>query len=361
MGQASRESSRQDLIGDAAALKSALRTCIDWTVGQLCASADDVVLTNGTTEACDIALRSPRPQQPRSILVTNHAHPTIIGAAERAAAYLSRITGAPVEQRVVDVPTRLDLCPKLFASDFVNRCMSVSGGLPAYLVLEHITSLGLRLPVVDVAQQIESRGVPIHLIIDGAQAVGPWPVGELGSADYIGCFHKYANGPLETGFAVVRGVDTALLPHAHATRLRRMFENDGEQMPTLDLQKWTRCAAVLNALPSAAEMAAQLKELRAVLLSRGLPLHPTTAVQPDSPYGSHIVTIDAVSTPRADGVLRRLTGGGWIVTVRGRYVRVSLHHSVTVQQLDAFAVALKAALCDRTLDDVRSELERRTA
>jgi selenocysteine lyase/cysteine desulfurase len=343
MGAGSEDQPAVDLSIAAAELKQAMRFCIGWTARWVDAPLGDVILTDGTTAACDIVLRTPRSVRPRKILVTDRAHPTIRGAARRAAAYLSRVSGESVSVETVDLPLQ-SAAGGRFANAIVDRLEQLCEGAACYFIVEHVTRLGLRLPVSEVTQMIERRSLPIHVIIDGAQAVGIWECGDIGSADYIGCFYKYVNGPVGTGFAVVRGVDQDILPHASASRLISVLDSDGEVLPTLDRLKWRRCSEALRSLSANNEHTERVRALRNVLVSQGLPLHDMIPMASDSPLASHIVTFELPSADRCRAVTHLLAAKGWYVKAEDSLIRASLHHSLTFEDIAAFSTQLRAAL-----------------
>lgn len=322
-------------------LKQAMNQALSWSARQVGATSADLVLTNGSTEAFDLILRTPRLPVPRTILVSDQAHPTVWYAAAGAAAYLSRMTGENVQALRFDLPEDKGAAPSKMAHDIIERATAVSRDLPAYLILEHVTSLGWRLPVYEVACELEKIDAKVHLVIDGAQASGVWQLAELRGADYIGCFHKYVGAPIESGFAVVKDLDPDLLPHTHAARCCRLLNQEGEHLPTLDHEKWVGCGEAISSLPSPGSIIERLMELRRILVSSKIPLHPAIAVDSESPSASHIVSFDAGLSSRAERITKRLAQSGWFVGLKGRSIRVSAHHSTTAEEIESFVATFR--------------------
>lgn len=78
------------------------------------------------------------------------------------------------------------------------------------LALSHVTcTTGLRLPVREICQISHKRGIPV--LLDGAQAVGQFPVQlkEIGCDFYAACGHKWLLGPMGVGMLYIH---TAYLP-----------------------------------------------------------------------------------------------------------------------------------------------------
>lgn len=335
-----------DLHAAGLRLKQAMNQALSWSARQVGVTSADLVLTNGSTESVDLVLRIPRVPVPRAILVSDHAHPTVWGAARRAAAYLSRMTGEDVQALPFHLPAHKSGTPSNIALAIVERAIRAARGLPTYLILEHVTSLGLRLPVYEVGCELERAQRNIHLVIDGAQAVGVWQLAELHAANYVGCFHKYVGAPIETGFAVVEGLEPDFLPHTHASRCCRLLNEEGEHLPTLDHEKWIGCAEAIDSLPSPGSIVERLMELRQILVGSEIPLHPAIPVDSESPFASHIVSFDTGASNCAERIAKRLAESGWYVGAKGRYIRVSAHHSMTSEEIESFVPLLRRAFIE---------------
>ena len=341
LGEHSVGGQNYDVIGASAALKGALRRCIEWTAAWMGCSPDHVILTSGTTEGCDVALRAARGRRPEVILFTNHAHPTVREAVRRAAKYLTAVGDTEVEAIELQLSLRGTSSEDL-AVLIGHHAETAAAGRCALLLLEHVTTFGERLPVEEIESYFTEKQPGTTLVWDGAQAVGLWRPKHPSEADYVGCFHKYVDGPVGTGFAILRDVDLDLLPHRVAARQYGLLAGEGELLPSDETTKWLACAAALGeSVDDDGVRLGKVVRLREVLVAA---LPPNILGGAVDSLRSHIVTIDMGSSARATAVWLRIEDQGFRTKLEGGRIRISLHHSLSENEVALFAVQLRSEI-----------------
>jgi isopenicillin-N epimerase len=157
-------------------------------------SRDDLVFVPNATTGVNVVARS-LPMEPGDEVVGTDLE---YGACERAWEWFCAKRGARYEKAHVPLP--------LTSPDEVVEAMfaAVTPRTRA-IFLSHVTSgTALRLPVEGVARRAREMG--ILTVVDGAHAVGQWPVDleALGADFYASNFHKWLCAPKGSGFLYAR-------------------------------------------------------------------------------------------------------------------------------------------------------------
>jgi isopenicillin-N epimerase len=157
-------------------------------------SRDDLVFVPNATTGVNVVARS-LPLEPGDEVVGTDLE---YGACERAWEWFCDKRGARYEKAHVPLP--------LTSPDEVVEAMfaAVTPRTRA-IFMSHVTSgTALRLPVEDVARRAREMG--ILTVVDGAHAVGQWPVDleALGADFYASNFHKWLCAPKGSGFLYAR-------------------------------------------------------------------------------------------------------------------------------------------------------------
>jgi isopenicillin-N epimerase len=157
-------------------------------------SRDDLVFVPNATTGVNVVARS-LPMEPGDEVVGTDLE---YGACERAWEWFCAKRGARYEKAHVPLP--------LTSPDEVVEAMfaAVTPRTRA-IFMSHVTSgTALRLPVEDVARRAREMG--ILTVVDGAHAVGQWPVDleALGADFYASNFHKWLCAPKGSGFLYAR-------------------------------------------------------------------------------------------------------------------------------------------------------------
>jgi isopenicillin-N epimerase len=155
---------------------------------------DDLVFVPNATTGVNVVARS-LPLEPGDEVVGTDLE---YGACERAWEWFCDKRGARYEKAHVPLP--------LTSPDEVVEAMfaAVTPRTRA-IFMSHVTSgTALRLPVEDVARRAREMG--ILTVVDGAHAVGQWPVDleALGADFYASNFHKWLCAPKGSGFLYAR-------------------------------------------------------------------------------------------------------------------------------------------------------------
>jgi isopenicillin-N epimerase len=155
---------------------------------------DDLVFVPNATTGVNVVARS-LPLEPGDEVVGTDLE---YGACERAWEWFCAKRGARYEKAHVPLP--------LTSPDEVVEAMfaAVTPRTRA-IFMSHVTSgTALRLPVEDVARRAREMG--ILTVVDGAHAVGQWPVDleALGADFYASNFHKWLCAPKGSGFLYAR-------------------------------------------------------------------------------------------------------------------------------------------------------------
>lgn len=330
LGEASADLTAMSLQAREGVLLKAMKDCISWAASWTGYPEDQIFLTSGATAACDVVLRLPRRESPRVLLTTNHAFASIADAVRRAGRAMGRAQGTLVRHEVVSIDQIAGLPPTDAARTVAASVVGLTLGAPALFVVEHITSsLGLRLPVEEIAEAL--RDSNCEVIVDAAQSVGVWRSAKPAQSSFA-CFHKYLNCPAGTGFGVVNAELHEFLPASTITLAKL-----AETMATQDPDQWIQCRDRLSSTQVSGNIPDQVLALRAILETklRGFVSPAVASTNPS--YRSHIVTLDAGESDRAQRLWEALGVSGFKTKLSGRHLRVSLHHSLTTKDVEAFS------------------------
>jgi selenocysteine lyase/cysteine desulfurase len=277
------------------------------------------------------------------------AHECTIRSVECAADFVGALTRRTIKVRKLRISDLFDLGPEAFAKELVGRISSVCDGRgTVVLVLEHVTSLdGWLLPAAEIARRIHRITPHVELILDGAQAVGLWQPPKGLNYAYVGCFHKYVDGPVGTGFCVLPpGRADVALHRIRATQSWR-FTGTGEHLPTTDVAKWKRCADALLSLSargSARAREARIRKLRQELINQ-LPSEITSQVPShQAVYRSHIFSLAFPSVDEAVRIHDRLQASAFGTKRLENLIRVTLHDTNDSSSLSSFAAFVSDAM-----------------
>jgi selenocysteine lyase/cysteine desulfurase len=161
--------------------------------GQLGIKVDEVALVRNTSEANNIINAGISLKAGDEIVIWEQNHPTNhVAWAVRAERYgvVVRTVSVPAQ------PTRIDELIAPF-EEAISRRTRV-------LTVTHVSNVsGLKLPIRELAQLCQSRGVHFH--VDGAQTWGALEVNlaEIGCDSFSGSAHKWFLGPKEVGMLYV--------------------------------------------------------------------------------------------------------------------------------------------------------------
>lgn len=311
------------------------------------ADSEELALTRGATEAMEIAQLGLDLRPGDEILTSDQDFFRMLNTWEQ------RVQRENV--RLVTVP--LPLSPS-HPDEYVDAFRRRVTPRTRVLMLCHVTNLsGMALPVAEICRMAAARGV--YTLVDGAQAFGHIPVnvGELGCDFYAGSVHKYALGPLGTGFLYV----------ARRRILELWALTPGNPDLREDIRKFedvgTHPAAAHNAVPEALRFTAgigperieeRIRALTARCASalRGLPdVRVFTPALARLSTGILTVGVRGMEDPRP--LVRALWDQERIVVRAVRHpectgVRVSPHIYNTPAEIDHFAAAFAALLQRRS-------------
>jgi L-cysteine/cystine lyase len=272
------------------------------------ASADEVALTNSTTEGCNVVLAGLGIGAGDEVVTTDSEHPGLFGGLVASGADL-RV--APVR----DLPV----------AEVTSAVRQQVTGKTRLIALSHVSWLtGAVLPIADLV------GLDIPVLVDGAQAAGAIPIDvhELGCDFYTVSAQKWLLGPDVTGALYVRSERVSELRMAMPSYGSWEFGHDHAYTPRETAARfdpgWIAAATGVGLLESlafadeagaerydhAASMAAQLRHMleavgHEVVTEPGQATLVTWKAQEDS---------KAVVERLADAgvVVRDLPGLGWL-------------------------------------------------
>jgi len=340
MTESGTDGGRLDTEACARNLTAAYFACGNWVAAWCGVDSGRVVLTAGTTDACDNALLVGGPAN--SILIhTDLAHECTQRSVYCAADLISAVTGRRADTARVKISDLFHLPPETFSEVLVDRLRKLTGGKAATVVLEHVTSHdGFRLPIHEISADFAKHMPEIYLVIDGAQATGLWrPPANLRGA-YIGCFHKYMNGPVGTGFAVLPPAATDMMPHRlRATRPVGVCRT-GEYLPTTEIGKWLGCAQAIALFQKHRHIEDRVSIIEALRLHlfAALPrpiCEPLDCIRPE--YQSHILNLHCTDSVSAEQLWRKLDERGFGTKLVASGIRITLHDDLDVDTVDSFA------------------------
>jgi selenocysteine lyase/cysteine desulfurase len=156
-------------------------------------TADEILITRGTTEGMITLANAVRLDRGDHILTTDQEHEggeaCWAHRARREGLHIDRVAIAPEEH---DLPT------------IVQRFADAIGPATRVISVSHvITTTGLRMPIAEISALARARN--ILCLVDGAQAVGAIQVDvkALGCHAYATSGHKWLMGPKGTGLLYV--------------------------------------------------------------------------------------------------------------------------------------------------------------
>jgi selenocysteine lyase/cysteine desulfurase len=172
--------------------------------GLLGCTADEILITRGTTDGMITLANAVRLERGDHILTTDQEHE----GGEACWAHRARREGLHID-RVVIAPEEHDLAAIL------RRFADAIGPATRVISVSHvITTTGLRMPIAEISALARARN--ILCIVDGAQAVGAIHVDvkALGCHAYATSGHKWLMGPKGTGLLYVSREAGALIEPA---------------------------------------------------------------------------------------------------------------------------------------------------
>lgn len=156
-------------------------------------SADEILITRGTTEGMITLANAVRLEPGDHILTTDQEHE----GGEACWAHRARREGLHID-RIAIAPEEHDLAA------IVRRFADAIGPATRVISVSHvITTTGLRMPIAEISALARARN--ILCLVDGAQAVGAIQVDvkALGCHAYATSGHKWLMGPKGTGLLYV--------------------------------------------------------------------------------------------------------------------------------------------------------------
>jgi selenocysteine lyase/cysteine desulfurase len=265
----------------------------------------------------------------------------LLGAGEFSTGEMGNFQPALTQVKISDL---FDREPCKLASELARRVGALCDVGNRVLVLEHVTSEdGLLLPLVEISAELRTALPGVNLVIDGAQAAGLWRPPAGLDCTYAGCFHKYIDGPVGTGFCVLpRGLTSKALHRLRATQSEN-FRGTAEHLPTTDVAKWRACMEAVESLcarGSSDDRLARVLDLRRDLLEQ-LPSEAKLHMcHVRAEYRSHILSLNIGSNGEAKEIWRRLLERGFSTKQLDHGVRITLHHTLSSQSVGTFANVL---------------------
>ena len=328
-------------------LSAAYRVCANWVAEWCGVDSDRVVLTTGTTDACDNALLASG-HATRMLINTDLAHECTQRSVLCAADLISTLTGMQTDTACLRISDLFHLPPETLSEVLVSRLRELTRGEAATVVLEHITSHdGRRLPIHEISGDLARRMPEVYLIVDGAQGAGLWRPPTNFRGTYIGCFHKYMNGPVGTGFAVLPPALAEKMPHR--LRATRPVDADrtGEYLPTTDISKWLGCAQAIASFRQHrhTEDRVSIVEALRLHLFAALPRPMREDLDCILPqYQSHILNLHCSDVVSPEHLWRTLDNLGFGTKRTASGIRITLHDDLDVDTVDSFTQNLLEAL-----------------
>jgi selenocysteine lyase/cysteine desulfurase len=157
-------------------------------------STEELAWTQNTTSAIDLAVRSLPWRAGDRLALSGTEHTSTRTLVQG----LEQFTGC--KTTVIPVGDGTHYSPELFLGE-LDRLLTSDHRL---LIISQVSCIdGRRLPVVEATRIAQGRGVKV--LVDGAQAVGQFPVdvAEIDPEFYAGSVHKWLLGPAGIGYLVV--------------------------------------------------------------------------------------------------------------------------------------------------------------
>lgn len=347
IGESSVADGELDIAQSAKIIALANQKCAEWAARWCSVDVGRIVLTTGTTDACDAALLV-RNEIPEVIVYTDLAHNCTRGSVIGASRFLSTISNTNVTTATLAISDLFSLPPKRFVNEMYRRLSGLIDGRKAILVLEHVTSVeGFRLPLDHIVDRSTSLLPQVDLVIDGSQAVGLWrPPASLTGA-YVGCFHKYLDGPVATGFAVLPSGLAEMAPYRLSITRVPLQDCPEEHFPTTDIGKWTLCSKSLEEFEkgrSTSERITVIENFRELLVQE-LPeqlLDRANHVLPI--YKSHILLLKSEPLIDIVTVWQFLRNRGFSTKRTTEGIRITLHDGLRIEMIESFSSILAQAV-----------------
>lgn len=322
--------------GPALAAANAVRALAAAFIG---CETDELLITNGTTDALNIVAGAVRLAPGEAVLTTDQEHHGGLAGWH----YRARRDGVRID-RVPVPPGETD------AGAIVDRFAAMIRPETRIIAISHILfSTGLRMPVAEIAALARARG--LLCVIDGAQAIGMIPVDvrAIGCHAYAASGHKWLMGPKGTGLLYV-SPDAGDRIEPMRWELGRDYVAESSGMGPLPL------VAGLGAAIEAAEAEGMAAIERRIIALRDpfwreLSLFPRTTIAspPPGPLARGLVAVRLPDEIEARPLLVRLRERSGIVAraIPAEWfngLRFSTHIFNTEAEIDAAMTALRAEL-----------------
>jgi selenocysteine lyase/cysteine desulfurase len=156
-------------------------------------SADEVLITRGTTDGINTLAASIRMKQGDHVLLCNLEH----GGGANGWMHRQRMDGIVIDE--IQLPYEEHDPGRIVAA----YAAAITPRTKVISVSHIIAPTGLRMPIAEIAALARKRG--ILCVVDGAQAVGQIAVDvrAIGCDAYATSGHKWLMGPKGTGFAYI--------------------------------------------------------------------------------------------------------------------------------------------------------------
>ncbi|MFZ9755627.1 MAG: aminotransferase class V-fold PLP-dependent enzyme, partial [Bacteroidia bacterium] len=194
-----------------------LESLLAETIG---ANKDEIAITKNVSEGINHIAWGIALKKGDEIILSSHEH---VGGC---AAWLHRARLDGLSIKVIDLKPTADQTLEAIESAISSRTRVIA--------LPHIPcTIGQVLPVKDICDLARSRG--IVSVLDGAHPLGmiPFNLHEIGCDYYAGCLHKWALGPLGTGYLYIRKERLAQTRCTHVAAYSLDAFNMNAQPPAL--------------------------------------------------------------------------------------------------------------------------------
>jgi len=229
------------------------------------ADAEELAFVPNATTAVNSVLRSLELQPGDELIATDHGY----NACNNVLAECARRAGAKLVVARIPFPITVKegwlpavrpqdgWKPSLLApgpEQVVQAILAAVTPRTRLVLIDHVTSpTALVLPVAEIIQALESRGIDV--LVDGAHAPGMFPIDlrALRPAYYTGNLHKWVCAPKGAGFLHVRrdrqrGLHPATISHGYNTPRpnRSRFHDEFDWQGTLDVTAWLAVPAAIR-------------------------------------------------------------------------------------------------------------------
>lgn len=302
--------------------------------------SDEIALVRNTSEANNIVNNGLALGSRDEVVLWEQNHPTNNVAWQVRAArfgFTVKRVATPAQPQTVD--------------ELIVPFEKALTGKTRVLALTHVSnSTGVRLPVKELCQLAQRRGVYVH--VDGAQSWGALRVNlrELGCDSYSASAHKWFMGPREVGILYVKkermreiwpscvapGWGDDVEPDvAGARKFESMGQRDDARLAAV------RNAAEFHAAVGAAQVEARILELARMLKeeARALDLSLVTPLQPELSAGVVVIRAPGAKAREIHEALYRQWG---IAGAATGGLRLCPHIYNTRGHLERVAAALRS-------------------